>query len=244
METERLLRALKEQLRQQGVSYRDVASALELSESSVKRLFTNHSFTLPRLEKICELAGTNLATLVQIADSAEEKIHQLTLAQEQEFVQDVKLLLVGVCIINHCSFAEILEKYRIEELELIQLFARLDRMGLIDYLPGNRYRLKISRHFQWQRNGPVQRFLVETVLNEHLAKGFKRNKNLHYVWGMLSQESATEFTTRVERLIEEYLLIAEKDAKRPMQEKLTSSLLVLFSEDWEPEVFVKQWRKA
>jgi len=43
-------------------------------------------------------------------------------------------------------------------------------------------------------------------------------------------------------LIEDYLQIAEHDARRPMNEKSNSSLLLLFLEDWEPKVFIEQWK--
>jgi DNA-binding Xre family transcriptional regulator len=47
---------LKQELRKQRITYRRVSEALELSETSVKRLFSEEAFSLKRLEKICEPA--------------------------------------------------------------------------------------------------------------------------------------------------------------------------------------------
>ena len=51
-QTDQILTALKKCLRAKGLTYRDVAAALELSEASVKRLFSEQSFSLKRLEEI------------------------------------------------------------------------------------------------------------------------------------------------------------------------------------------------
>jgi DNA-binding Xre family transcriptional regulator len=53
-QTNNLLLALKKQLRAQGKTYADVAQLLDLSEASVKRLFASQSFTLQRLEQLCD----------------------------------------------------------------------------------------------------------------------------------------------------------------------------------------------
>jgi len=50
-----LVDALKRALRQHGFTYVDVARALDLSESSVKRLFARKDLTLERLERVCAL---------------------------------------------------------------------------------------------------------------------------------------------------------------------------------------------
>ena len=51
-----LIDALKRVLREQGITYADVAQRLELSLPSVKRLFADRQFTVQRLDQVCELA--------------------------------------------------------------------------------------------------------------------------------------------------------------------------------------------
>ena len=52
-ETKKMLETLKRCLRARGVTYRSLGRSLGLSESSVKRLFADESFTLARLERVC-----------------------------------------------------------------------------------------------------------------------------------------------------------------------------------------------
>lgn len=242
--TDHLLGALKQILKRQGITYKAAADALGLSEASVKRLFSERSFSLDRLDKLCELAGTDIGELLQVAEAGMQQTDQLSVQQERELVSDLKLLLVAVCIINLWSFDEILNRYSFQKPELVRLFAALDRHGIIELLPGNRYKLKLSRRFRWQPGGPIQAFFLGSILKESLETGLRDNQtHLRFVWGMLTRESAQECNRKIARLIEEYLLLAKQDVRVSVEEKLSSSLFILFRENWEPAVFKSQSRK-
>ena len=55
-------------LKAQGKTYRDVAVALGLTEASVKRLFSKQSFSLHRLDQVCQLLEMEITDLAQFAD--------------------------------------------------------------------------------------------------------------------------------------------------------------------------------
>ena len=67
-QTRPLVDTLKQELRKQRVTYRRVSEALELSETSVKRLFSEEAFSLKRLEKICELLHLDISDLVHLME--------------------------------------------------------------------------------------------------------------------------------------------------------------------------------
>ena len=52
MEQQQIFAVLKQQLHAQGKTYADLAKHLDVSESSIKRLFANQSVTLERLLEI------------------------------------------------------------------------------------------------------------------------------------------------------------------------------------------------
>lgn len=241
--TTNLLEALKSVLRAKGITYKDAAKSLELSEVSIKRIFSEKNCSLKRLEKLCDLAGTDLNELLEITESQQLKVNQLTHDQERMLVSDTRLLVVSVCIINYWSFDEILAKYQFTEAELTGVFTKLDGLGFIELLPSNRYRLKFSRNFNWQVRGPIQSFFIESVLQTYLNTDAQDGGNhLHFNWGMLSKESATELNRKIHRVVDEYMNIVNQDAKIPVENKLTSSLLIMFREHWEPESFKAMWK--
>jgi len=52
---------LKNELKAKGLTYKDVADELDLTEASVKRLFSTEDISLRRLDSICELLRIDLA---------------------------------------------------------------------------------------------------------------------------------------------------------------------------------------
>jgi hypothetical protein len=54
-------------LRSKGLTYRDFAAALELSEASAKRIFADKSFSLKRLEQFCEVLEMTLYEPARVA---------------------------------------------------------------------------------------------------------------------------------------------------------------------------------
>ena len=64
-QTSALIATLKRQLKASGKTYQDIATLLDLSEASIKRLFRDGELSLPRLEKICDAIGLELTELIQ-----------------------------------------------------------------------------------------------------------------------------------------------------------------------------------
>ena len=52
-ETRQMVDALKRCLKMRGLTYRALAQHINLSEASVKRIFSQRSFTLRPLEQVC-----------------------------------------------------------------------------------------------------------------------------------------------------------------------------------------------
>ena len=59
-----IFRTLKQSLRQKKITYQMIAAHLQLSESTIKRLFAEQDISIARLDKICALAGMEISDLV------------------------------------------------------------------------------------------------------------------------------------------------------------------------------------
>lgn len=91
-QTQELLRTLKKCLRAKGLGYRDVAKALDISEASVKRIFSQSTFTLPRLEQVCRFLDMSIYDLArQTRLGTDDEITRLTLEQELGLTKDSTL---------------------------------------------------------------------------------------------------------------------------------------------------------
>jgi DNA-binding Xre family transcriptional regulator len=63
-QTRELIGTLKAALKSQGKTYADVARELGLAEASVKRIFSQQSFSLDRLDRVCHMLGMEISDLV------------------------------------------------------------------------------------------------------------------------------------------------------------------------------------
>jgi DNA-binding Xre family transcriptional regulator len=236
-QTRSLVDTLKQELRKQRITYRRVSEALELSETSVKRLFSEEAFSLKRLEKICELLHLDISDLVHLMEKNTELTNQLSLEQEKELVSDTKLLLMALLLMNKLRFSEVLDIYDISEPEGIQLLARLDRMKIIELQPGNRVKLMISQTFKWIPNGPIQRFFEDKVQLEFLNSSFNEAGEFRvFVSGMISRKANAEIIKKIQHLAEEMNDMNLAAESLPLEQRFGTSLMMAIR-PWEINVF-------
>lgn len=236
-QTRDLVATLKTELKAQGKTYADVAAALKLSEASVKRIFSQQNFSLKRLERICQLLGIEISDLVQQMNEQRQQLQQLDWDQEQDLTGDITLMLVAVCVLNRWTMEEILSYYRISEHECICHLARLDRLKLIELLPGNRIRLRVAPNFSWIDNGPIQQFFQQKIGQEFFHTRFNRDDECLVVLnGMLSSQSNAEMQRKLRRLAREFDALNNDDATLNLEER-QGATLVLALRDWRYGLF-------
>jgi len=237
-QTTLIISTLKKTLKSYGKTYADVAKYLELSEASVKRMFAQQTVSLNRLDAICQMLDMEITELMQkVNDSTARQISELSDEQEQQLVSDRELLLITIMVINNWTLEEILHAYNFTEAQCIQHLAKLDRLNIIELLPNNKIKIKISSNFKWRNNGHIQRFFRESIESEFFNSKFsKPEEKLVVLNGMLSQESNAIFQRKLERLAREFDEMAKEDVTLPLSERLgyTSVLAV---RDWRFTVF-------
>ncbi|PKF61579.1 transcriptional regulator [Psychromonas sp. psych-6C06] len=236
-QTKSLIIALKAQLKAHGKTYHDVALHLGLSQASVKRMFSENNLSLSRLESICNYIDLPFTDLILSMNTESNKIASLTLEQEQVIADDLLLLLVTVCVINGFTYQDLLQEYELSEHECIQKLAKLDKLKLIELLPGNRFKLKITRHFAWLADGPIQRFFLNRVQNEFFNSRFnKATEKLIVVNGLLSLTSNGEVQKLMQKLCNEFVESRQEDSPLPLSEK-HGTTMVLALRQWNSSLF-------
>jgi DNA-binding Xre family transcriptional regulator len=238
-QVEQITSIVKGLLKQQRITYYDLAEALAMSEANVKRMFAKQAISLQRLEQICNVLKLSMSELFLLIERQKEQVTTLTKEQEQQLVKDVRLLLIAVCVRDAWTVEEILQHYQIGEHECIQLLARLDKLKMIELLPGNQYRLLIAQDFKWLPNGPLERYITHYVIKDFMAAGFKEAESFRfYMPGTYSVTSVDFLRRRLEELTREAASLNEQDAKLPVSQRQRIGLLVAMR-PWELEQFQK-----
>lgn len=228
-----LIRILKAELKSSGMTYADLARALDMAESTVKRMFSRSEMPLSRLDAVCQALRIDFAELARRVADAQPLVKSLTLEQERAVVADRKLLLVAICVLSLWTFEQIVATYRISDAECIKRLAQLDRLGVIELRPANRYRLKLDKTFRWQAQGPVMDFFRRHAIGDYFAGRFDGpGETLLLVHGSVSRSAAPLFAERLQRIAQDFSGQHQSDQRLPAEEREGYTLL-LAARSWE-----------
>ena len=237
-----IIHALKQQLKLSGIPYRELAKKLDLSESAVKQMFASGNFSLKRLDEVCDVLKMDVTELIDLCSHLEQRVQALTESQEQQLIKNTRLLLVAYCLINHWSVSDILKKYTLSEPEIIRLLSKLDKMKMIELLPGNRVRLLITSNFKWIKNGPIENYFRSQVQDEFFQGNFSSDGALQVIKnGDISDRSKSRLIERLKAMGSLFDDICKEEKKLdPIKRKGTSMILAI--RNWEYTVFTKMER--
>lgn len=234
-----LIDAIKQELKTASMTYADLAEHLNMAESSVKRMFAKSDMPLSRIDAICRALKIDFADLAQRIANNQPTLRQLTIEQERAVIADDKLLLVAISALSLWTVEHIISQYRITEAECIAQLAKLDRIGVIELRPLNRYRLKIDKNFRWLPNGPVMQYFREHVVLDYFSGSFAgADECLQLVHGTISRADAPLFLDRIHKIAADFARQHLSDQKIAAKEREGYTLL-LSMRAWEFSAFAR-----
>jgi transcriptional regulator with XRE-family HTH domain len=228
-ESAAIVQVLKRSLKTKGLTYKDIAKRVGLSEASVKRVFAANTFTLQRLESICMAIGISMAELMRLAETHEAGTKFLSLEQEQLLAEDQKLFACFYLLLNGRSSAEIMERLSLNDRELRKFYVALDAAKLIELQPRLKARLRVGPVITWRSEGPLFRVYARRVKEEFLQSEFQGPlEALHFRSAEISEASARILARKLEHLQQDFAELATLDVALPAREKRNVALLVAF----------------
>lgn len=227
-QTSQLLNALKKCLRAKGLTYRDLAKSLDISEASVKRIFSQQTFTLKRLEDVCRVLDMNVYDLAKLTRMhTEDEVTVLTRDQEQALADDSTLLTYLYLLLIGWKPETIAGEYELDELQQTRILTRLDRLKLIDLYPRNRVRLLTSRRIVWRTDGPIRKRYERQVKEQFMRYRFREDDELFWLdTSELSDASVKVLLRKLDRLSQEFDELAELDLNLPRKKKRSIGMLL------------------
>ncbi len=224
--TGQIIETLKRQLKARGMTYAELARALGLSTPTVKRVLSQGSLTLERLEEILRVLEIDFLDLARLAHGRQGPV-ALTLEQETALARDPRLFSIFWLLCNEWRFDRIAREFGIGAPQLTLYFARLEKLRLIDWHPGNRARVRAPRRYVWRRGGPLRRAYGLKVVNEFMRSRFDSPLDaFHFEAQELSSESAAVVKRRFERLAAEVNELAEIDAASPARKRVSFGVML------------------
>jgi transcriptional regulator with XRE-family HTH domain len=225
-----LLKTLKQYLKAKGITYKQLAAEMELSEASVKRLFSKHTFSLTRLEDVCRILDIDFYDLAMMdKERSQDTAKTLTIEQEQILMNNEKLLIFLYFLLNGWTVSLIIEEYEYSETEAIQMLRKLEKLGILELHPNNHVRMLISKNVFWQTNGPLSQAYRNIFIGDFMDSSFGLpNERLVFTPGQFSEASLKIIRKKIDNLVKEYNRLAEMDAALPLKGRHSTGLFIGF----------------
>ncbi len=241
--SKQILASVRAALRQRGMTYRQLADALGLSEATIKRDFSRGDFSLRRLDAICVALELSLTELTQGTGALSPTQTQLSEQQERALVRDPRLLLLTYLLVNDWKLADITTSFALDENAVVCLLLRLDELKIVSYRPPNRVKKLTARNFSWRDDGPVQGFFLTRVAPEFLRGRFDQpSDELRFIGGTLSAASLARMKLSMAELVEEFETLARQDSRLPLELRDGCSALLALRK-WEFSEFTRLRRR-
>ncbi len=168
-----LLESFKNTLKSRGLTYRDLALALELSESSVKRLLSTKALSLERLEFLCEHFDISLSEVIKRANlEREDSQASMSFEQESALAKEPELLALYSLLYSGLKVSEILRRYELTKARCERLLLSLDKLNLIELHAGNRVRMNSGAGLAFKKDGPLGAMLFKVARERFLNDNF------------------------------------------------------------------------
>jgi DNA-binding Xre family transcriptional regulator len=178
-QVDQFLSSLKRSLKSKNIIYKDLALALELSESSVKRILSDKTISLERIEEICKACDLSFAEVCKNANFEEAlPEHRLSKDQEKVLADNPRLLHYFLLLNDKLSPKKIETDFDITANESKKLLLMLDRLNLIELHPRDRVKLKNpTGSLIFRRDGAVGKALFLQAKNHYLNSDFEGDNN-------------------------------------------------------------------
>jgi transcriptional regulator with XRE-family HTH domain len=232
-----IVRGVKSRLRANGMSYRELAEQLGVSEPTIKRDLSRGKFSLERLDKICEVLGVEVTDLLEPAENA--ALTELSEDQERALVVNPRLLLVTYLVVNDWKFSEIIGTFRLDENELVNILLKMDRLRIVDFRPPTRMRKLTARNFSWRKDGPIHAYFIQSIIPEFFNARFDgAGDEFRFMAGTLAPASVLRLQSSIQRVAAEFEQLTHQDSRLPL-ERRDGCTVILATRSWEFSEFSK-----
>jgi transcriptional regulator with XRE-family HTH domain len=201
---DQFLAAMKRALKAKNIIYKDLAESLNLSESSIKRILSDKSIGLDRIEEICKTCDISFSEICKNANF-DEDISTYTLSKEQEKVlaDNPRLLHYFILLNDGHTAAKIEKEFEITSNESKKLLLQLDKLNLIELHPKDRIKMKNKNGvLRFRRDGAVGKALFIQTKNNYLNYEFDSDKDyIRFSNNHFTQESLNKFKKKLDKLV-------------------------------------------
>ncbi|CED71116.1 putative transcriptional regulator [Aliivibrio wodanis] len=204
--TKEVCRLLKNELKRCGISYKELAKELGISEVSVKRLLNQtQSISFQRLALIATLVEYPLSKLISKAEDILQTLPLFNNAQDLAFVSNPALFTFwSELVVNRLSVTEVAIQYNLNQASTYRYLRLLESVNLIQLGLNNQTKLLVPGHTAFDKGAHFPSFFTQQRL-ESLQERVLRvtsEDNEAFLISLKAELTANEFQELNTRLVD------------------------------------------
>jgi len=223
----KLMGALKQHLKQKGLSYRDAASRLRVSENTIKRYFSGRGVTIDVLERLAEVVDLDLLSLVLQAQDHVGVRNGLSRAQLAALSEPGPTTTVYMLINIGWTVSQLVREFDLAD-QIDDILRELEGWGLIRRLPGRGLQLLVKPELEGGGYGQLSELAMDRA-QQALREADLHNEECE--WAIcpvrLSAESIVELRRLIDRFQNELRALERRDLSRSTDHTRWYSALIV-----------------
>lgn len=211
-ECKKIQKTLKALMKSKKATYESMAKALKTSPATIKRRLNGDDITLKQVKDLASTLSVSFYEIIELSKVVKREPHLFTVEQEKLLASDFKIKMLFRQILSSASFADIKTILKITEKELRTYARDLEKAGLVQLLPGDRFLLLVHYPFRWQPNGALQKTYGDMVLKNifNRIETDKGESGLHKKFELiLNDEAYNKFCEEIQSVYGKYLNLSE-----------------------------------
>ncbi len=209
MKQAQVTQTLKRLLKNQRITYKDLANRIQSTEAAIKNIFYSDIISLEKLLAILEVIPIDAARFFALVDESENLRFSFSEPQESFFVENPhhfrffeQIFFQGVGI------GDLQRMHNLSEISMHTYIRDIEKLGIWTYRGNGSFQFHVSGPLNWRKNGPwMQRYYRELTLRQAEAVLKSKPEESDFVsFGVMSlpPSQRNEFQCDLEHLVEEY----------------------------------------
>lgn len=250
IEVSSLQTTLKGILSKKKIRTHDIASALNISLATAKRLLNSNDLSLNRVIQLCELADISFDQLIEINQSMQLQTYKNYSQCQEEFLSKHPLhFLILSDLRANSELGTIAKNLQISINSLDSYLIDLEEEGFIKKT--NRgYEAIIEHGADWIRGGPLWTKFLPPLLTkfcEHFITNGYQDKNSFFDFASrkLSKNTLKQYKIELDQLSRKYAHLAKLESQTLDKKDLVPmNCLFIFQENWDLKQIYKDIFKS
>lgn len=170
---------IKRRLKSSGMKYSDLAKLSGFSELKIRRYMSNQDFKFKDLILILESLKMGIFTELKGDFGLKYQMKPYTLAQEKLLTENPQIGLFFLKIRFGSPISKALKIAGIDESQRSRVLRKLEKVGLLEYMPGDRTLIKTNSPSLYLKNGPILKVQVPLFIEQLFEHFRKHSKELY-----------------------------------------------------------------